>query len=440
MRGNIRIVFFLCIGLLICVLIGQGGWLYKTRKMEINRFRQEAGDRLVDSFKEFLDKEWVTRKVPFSYGLKEDKKTFVYGDSCRVREITLSFVDQFEKLGRAVFYDYLYEQHNFDVFQLDSLYRKNLEKTGMNGLSGILLRDSAGRVLEVTGVCEGEIRTVSVEAGYRCRHRIEAVFQLPLIFRSMVLHLVWEGVFLFAFIGCLIWLWKTIRLTWQSANVQTMGIAHLEHELKKPLAAITSALEGIVNRKNRELTAIQEEKLKMVEVRIRKMAEITDTMLVTLKNSRLEVERASVDIVQEIGMVAEMFRILYPYARLEFQVETGEEKPLLDQVYFNYLVINLVDNAIKYGGDEPWVKVVFYRENWDWVLTVTDRGIGMPERVLKRIFRQFYRVKDKKVKNKTGFGLGLAFVKKVVNAYGGEIRVESAPGKGSRFEVRIKAE
>ena len=82
-------------------------------------------------------------------------------------------------------------------------------------------------------------------------------------------------------------------------------------------------------------------------------------------------------------MVAEMFRILYPYARLEFQVETGEEKPLLDQVYFNYLVINLVDNAIKYGGDEPWVKVVFYRENWDWVLTVTDRGIGMPERVLK---------------------------------------------------------
>ena len=91
MKGNIRIVFFLCIGLLICVLIGQGGWLYKTRKMEINRFRQEAGDRLGDSFKEFLDEEWMTRKVPFSYGLKEDKKTFVYGDSCRVREITLSF-------------------------------------------------------------------------------------------------------------------------------------------------------------------------------------------------------------------------------------------------------------------------------------------------------------------------------------------------------------
>ena len=79
MKGNIRIVFFLCIGLLICVLIGQGGWLYKTRKMEINRFRQEAGDRLGDSFKEFLDEEWMTRKVPFSYGLKEDKKICLWG-------------------------------------------------------------------------------------------------------------------------------------------------------------------------------------------------------------------------------------------------------------------------------------------------------------------------------------------------------------------------
>ena len=63
MRGNIRIVFFLCIGLLICVLIGQGGWLYKTRKMEINRFRQEAVTDWWIRLKEFLDKEWVTRKV-----------------------------------------------------------------------------------------------------------------------------------------------------------------------------------------------------------------------------------------------------------------------------------------------------------------------------------------------------------------------------------------
>ena len=128
MKGNIRIVFFLCIGLLICVLIGQGGWLYKTRKMEINRFRQEAGDRLGDSFKEFLDEEWMTRKVPFSYGLKEDKKTFVYGDSCRVREITLSFVDQFREMGRAVFYDIYYMSNIILMFFNWTLYIERIWK------------------------------------------------------------------------------------------------------------------------------------------------------------------------------------------------------------------------------------------------------------------------------------------------------------------------
>ena len=128
MKGNIRIVFFLCIGLLICVLIGQGGWLYKTRKMEINRFRQEAGDRLGDSFKEFLDEEWMTRKVPFSYGLKEDKKTFVYGDSCRVREITLSFVDQFREKWAELFFTIIYMSNIILMFFNWTLYIERIWK------------------------------------------------------------------------------------------------------------------------------------------------------------------------------------------------------------------------------------------------------------------------------------------------------------------------
>ena len=437
MKGNIRIVFFLCIGLLICVLIGQGGWLYKTRKMEINRFRQEAGDRLGDSFKEFLDEEWMTRKVPFSYGLKEDKKTFVYGDSCRVREITLSFVDQFREMGRAVFYDYLYEQHNFDVFQLDSLYRKNLEKTGMNGLSGILLRDSVGQVLEVTGVCEGEIRTVSVEAGYRCRHRIEAVFQLPLIFRSMIWHLVGEGMFFFAFIGCLVWLWKAIRLTWQSANVQTMGIAHLEHELKKPLATMISVVNGILEGKDSVLCPRDTTKLTMVKARLMKMADITDTMLTSLKTSVLMINREVIDLKFEMEMTTEMFSLIRPYAQVGYRIAEGLEYPCLDKIYFNYVVVNLVDNAIKYGGTHPVVKVDFYTIGDNYVLTVEDNGMGIAPKDQKQIFKQFYRVKNQQVTKTTGFGLGLTFVHKVVCAYGGSIRLESELGIGSKFTITI---
>ena len=431
--------------LLICVLLGQGIWLYHVREIKLREFRESANEVLLNTTYKYLYDEGLNyaKNYRLTYGLTKDHHFFYWYYDNRKNMISIKSPDMVAELGKLVIYDCLSEHGLFDVFRLNELYINYLKEKGITENPILKVLNIEGEELQSTGNLKkncNSIMTLPIELGYENKHQLLATFELPFVFRALSGILWVELIFMIGFIFCLVWQWCSIRMTVRSARIQTMGMTHLEHELKKPLAAVTSALEGIVNRKNRELTAIQEEKLKMVEVRIRKMAEITDTMLVTLKNSRLEVERASVDIVQEIGMVAEMFRILYPYARLEFQVETGEEKPLLDQVYFNYLVINLVDNAIKYGGDEPWVKVVFYRENWDWVLTVTDRGIGMPERVLKRIFRQFYRVKDKKVKNKTGFGLGLAFAKKVVNAYGGEIRVESAPGKGSRFEVRIKAE
>ena len=434
----------LSVVLLICVLLGQGMWLYHVREIKLGEFRESANDVLLNTTYKYLFDEGLNfgKGHKLTYSLTKDHRFYWYYDN-REGYIPIKSPDMVDKLGRMISYDCLYKHQIFDIFELNKMYIDYLKEKGITENPILKVLNIEGEELQSTGNLKkncNSIMTLPIELGYENKHQLLATFELPFVFRALSGILWVELIFMIGFIFCLVWQWCSIRMTMRSARIQTMGMTHLEHELKKPLAAVTSALEGIVNRKNRELTAIQEEKLKMVEVRIRKMAEITDTMLVTLKNSRLEVERVSVDIVQEIGMVAEMFRILYPYARLEFQVETGEEKPLLDQVYFNYLVINLVDNAIKYGGDEPWVKVVFYRENWDWVLTVTDRGIGMPERVLKRIFRQFYRVKDKKVKNKTGFGLGLAFAKKVVNAYGGEIRVESAPGKGSRFEVRIKAE
>ena len=444
MKNNMKIIGQLSVVLLICVLLGQGMWLYHVREIKLGEFRESANYALLNATYNYLSDEClnVGKNYKLTYSLTKDNRFYWRYDN-KKDTIPIKSPDMVDKLGKLITYDYLCEHGLFDVLRLNKLYIDYLKEKGITENPILKVLNIEGEELQSTGNLKkncNSIMTLPIELGYENEHQLLATFELPFVFRALSGILWVELIFMIGFIFCLVWQWCSIRMTVRSARIQTMGMTHLEHELKKPLAAVTSALEGIVNRKNRELTAIQEEKLKMVEVRIRKMAEITDTMLVTLKNSRLEVERVSVDIVQEIGMVAEMFRILYPYARLEFQVETGEEKPLLDQVYFNYLVINLVDNAIKYGGDEPWVKVVFYRENWDWVLTVTDRGIGMPERVLKRIFRQFYRVKDKKVKNKTGFGLGLAFAKKVVNAYGGEIRVESAPGKGSRFEVRIKAE
>lgn len=441
MRDGIRIVGILSIALLVCVLIGQAIWLTKIREIKLNEFRQITSFVLSEIVDEFLSAESIDTKYGFSCGIKSDKKTFTWGQG-KMIQIPSSKI--FYEMSRSVFYDHLYQNNYLSLIKIDSIYRRRIEEKGIAESPVLLLwEDSTKRTLMITDSLfsfKNQIFTLPVNVGYECKHQLVASFQEPFIFRSMIWHLAWEGVFLVGFIFCLVWQWKNMQATWRSAKVQTMGVAHLEHEMKKPLATMISVLGGIIDRKNRELTEVQEQKLKMMRARLLKMADVTDTMLTALKTSELKIERMLVDIRQEMELVLEMFSVLRPYAKVDFHIEKGIENPLLDSVYFNYLVINLVDNGIKYGGDQPEVSVWFGRAEQGWLLTVADNGIGMPKKVLKRIFRQFYRVKDKRVTGKTGFGLGLAFVRKVVDAYGGEIRVESEPGKGSRFEVLIRDE
>lgn len=439
MKSGIRIIGLLSVVLLICVLVGQGIWLTKMKEVRNNGYHEMVTFILSKTIDEYLGAEFVIPTYDFACSLSSDGKTFTWDGQTKTTKIP-SF-QKFDAMMRLVFYDHLYQNHFQYLEKIDSIYRKKLLEVGIQEQPVLMVWDSTGQTLMTTdSLCsfEGIIFSKPLDVGYECKHQMIAAFPEPPIFRSMSWHLIIEVVFLSGFIICLCWQWQAMKMTWQNAKVQTLGMAHLEHELKKPLAVLISAMGGIVGRKNRELTETQEWKLKLVRARLLKMADVTDTMMMALKTSGLKIERRAVDICGEVELMAEMFAVLYPHAKVEFFVEEGIGNPLLDSVYFNYLMINLIDNGIKYGGDHPEVKVWFGRDGKNWLLTVKDHGIGMPSGDLKRIFRQFYRVKDKRVAARTGFGLGLTFVKKVVDAYGGEIRVESKPGQGSRFEIRVK--
>ena len=99
------------------------------------------------------------------------------------------------------------------------------------------------------------------------------------------------------------------------------------------------------------------------------------------------------------------------------------------------MVVYLLDNAKKYSGGHPCVTIDCWKENDNFVIAVRDNGIGIPKREQKRIFRAFYRMNTRCVRRTTGFGLGLTFVRKVVDTYGGDIQVESKVGVGSSFIV-----
>lgn len=439
MKSRIRIMGRLSVVLLICVLLGQGAWMYRVREMKVDEFRKTADYVLQDIIQIFLDNQapFAIKKLKLGYSLaNEDEFCWKYNNT--EKRLKINSMEKYISLGRQVVYDCLFENKCLDIQKIAVLYHKALQEKGISESPYLIIKGLDGNKLLLSdklNVEPNNITTSPLNLGYDYKHQITASFKLPFVFRALKGVLWIELLFLIGFVICLVWQWNSIKMTLRSVRVQTMGIAHLEHELKKPLATMISAIGGMLKRKESVLCPTDEVKLGMIKARLMKMADITDTMLTSLKTSFLEVEREPIDLQLELEMITEMFTMIRKHARVEYHIAEGLGYPCLDKIYFNYIVINLVDNAIKYGGAHPVVKINFYEEGTDYILVVEDNGMGIAPKDQKQIFKQFYRVRNQQVTKTTGFGLGLTFVHKVVCAYGGKIHIESEIGNGSKFLI-----
>ncbi len=422
MNYKYKIISCLSIVLLMGALSGQVIWLYKVRKVRVDEFYQYAYNVLNEVSGRFIGEQekWLN---------PDDEPDSLVPSSLSVPEDTLK--------QQQILYDLLFQSKRFDLQCLDSLYRQALRNQDEFKLLFLQLQKSQPERVPVTESSPAffSALAIPVELGFHTRHRLVAVFEVPFFFRAWSPILILEGVFLLGFLLCLVWQCFSLVLWHRTGRGEILGIAHLEHELQKPLCIMISAINGLVVNKTVELSGSNMEKLLMMRARLLKMADTVDTMLTTVKKSRLNLRRTEIDIDEELEKVREMFGILKPHARLVITVAEGLQNFWLDDIYFNYLLINLVDNAIKYGGDPPVVKIDCWQENNNFVLAVEDNGMGIPQKERKRIFRYFYRVKNKKVASTTGFGLGLSFVRQVVRAYDGEIVIESKLGQGSKFII-----
>ena len=109
----------------------------------------------------------------------------------------------------------------------------------------------------------------------------------------------------------------------------------------------------------------------------------------------------------------------------------------VDEQHFTNLVNNLVDNAIKYSKDEPDITITTHSTGKHFIIRIDDKGIGMSRESVKRVFEKFYRAHTGNLHNVKGFGLGMSYVKTIIDAHKGHIKVDSTLGKGTSFVVEV---
>ena len=235
---------------------------------------------------------------------------------------------------------------------------------------------------------------------------------------------------------------RTLFTQKKLSEIKSDFINNMTHELKTPLATISLAVDALTNKK----VIGDEEKIRyysaMIKDENKRMNKQVETILQAARIERQEItlNRVELDAHSIIQKTADNLALLVgeKHGTLELHLKAPKHAVYVDEVHFSNIVFNLLDNAIKYSKPEG-LHIEIETGNTGQMLSIRikDNGIGMNKETQSRIFEKFYRAHTGNIHNVKGFGLGLSYVKAMVEAHGGRVRVESTIGRGSTFIVLL---
>ena len=224
------------------------------------------------------------------------------------------------------------------------------------------------------------------------------------------------------------------------AKLKSDFVSNVSHELRTPLALIRLYAETL------ELGRIstmgkQQEYYEIIRKESERLTSLINNILdfSRIESGKKEYTFRETNVADLVRSTLESYRFEIEQNGFQFEQTIDSDVPPLwvDREAIARSLLNLVNNAVKYSSNEKYLGVRLYRHNSGVNLEVVDHGIGIPVKEHLKIFEKFYRVGDPLVHNTKGSGLGLSLVRHIVQAHGGEVAVESAPGKGSKFIITL---
>lgn len=237
---------------------------------------------------------------------------------------------------------------------------------------------------------------------------------------------------------CIIYQLRVIKRKDEELRRRETCINGTIHDLKTPINNVWMLMKHIIK------DIIDSDKKALLEkgiVQTQELIDDIDALLITARKDRqkIHLQPQTTELSELAESARQAIALKYPYKKCQIDIKApaGGLKAEVDPLYIKNVFINLLENAVKYSDDNVLITVELSAENGTAIIKVKDTGWGIDKKHQKKIFTQFYQVPKGKDRRQSGYGIGLAFVKHILQQHNGNITVNSKPGEGSTFICRL---
>ena len=425
---------------------------HDTVKGKVLKFQSNTGEvqmiYLSDSIEEEID--WTINPDDAS---SEEFEIEVTASSTPQEAVSARVIRKTSKFNAVLKEMIHHEGHNIKrvhPFVLDSMLRAEFNNKGINIRYEFgIFNDDSNKFVFVKGEDPEDLQTTPLKANLFPNDiiansnylMVNFPEQSKFLFKEVWSTLVSSIIFILIIVGSFIYALQIIRKQRKLSELKNDFINNMTHEFKTPISTVSLAAEalseeGVQHNKEtylRYLGVIKDEN-KRLGTQVEKVLQIA-----SMERQDFRLNKSPVNIHEVIKNINQRIQLQIEDKKgsLSLSLKAEQSDVLGDEIHLANAIFNLFDNAIKYSPENPDIKVETFVKNDMLYLNVQDSGIGMSRETLRQIFDKFYRVPTGNVHNVKGFGLGLSYVKYIIEAHRGTVSAKSELGKGSVFTIAI---
>ncbi|MHC8947638.1 sensor histidine kinase [Sphingobacterium hungaricum] len=260
------------------------------------------------------------------------------------------------------------------------------------------------------------------------------------IIMSMAWQYLYVAILIFMLIATFFYLLNTINRQNKLATMRKAFVNNMTHELKTPISTVMAAVESIQRYGAKDDKERLDKYLKISKIELEHLSLMIERVLNfdTAETNGIQLVKSNFDIVKTVESCIESSKVGL-LKQVDFEVHSTLDNPIIyaDESHIKSVLRNLLDNAIKYSNSPVHITINLDQEKDNVILKIKDNGIGIPKEHLSDVFDMFFRVPSGHLHNVKGFGLGLSYVKQVVEQHGGSVSINSEVDKYSVFVISI---